>query len=353
MSAVRRAPSVHATVPVVRRGERPVIEWDSGGDGFPPRLQVAEIQRTRLLTATVSAVDELGYADVTVAHITERARVSRRTFYELFANREECLAAVSEDTLERVRREMVEAGVDGLPWRERVRGGLWAILSFFDREPALARVCVVQMSRGNKRMLERRAEVFAQLARFVDEGSDEGSGSQDTSRLVAEGLVGAAHAIVYERVLKRSPEPLTQLFTALMGMIVLPYLGPAAARRERSRATPSPAARLSGDAPQTLTTDDRDRLQDIPIRLTYRTARVLQAIAETPGISNRSVGDNAGVADQGQISKLLARLERLKLIVNVGEGHAKGEANAWKLTTTGQRFVQSIHLHTDDHTQAA
>lgn len=353
MGAARRPPSAQATVPVTRRGERPVAARDSGSDESPPRSQVAEIQRARLLAATVSVVDELGYADVTVAHITQRARVSRRTFYELFDNREECLAAVAEDTLERVRREIVDAGVVGLPWRERVRGGLWAILSFFDREPALARVCVVQMSRGNKRMLERRAEVFAQLARFIDEGSGKGTESQHTSRIVAEGLVGAAHAIVYERVLKRSPEPLTHLFTALMGMMVLPYLGPAAARRERSRVTPSPTAHPCDGVPQTLTTADRESLQSIPIRLTYRTVRVLQTIAQNPGISNRSVGDNAGIADQGQISKLLARLERLQLIVNVGEGHAKGEANAWKLTITGWRFTQSIHLHTHDRTQAA
>ena len=85
--------------------------------------------------------------------ITGRARVSRRTFYELFGNREECLAAVLEDVVGAIGGEIAAAGFERLAWRERVRGGLWAILSFFDREPALARVCVVQALRGGPEVL--------------------------------------------------------------------------------------------------------------------------------------------------------------------------------------------------------
>ena len=98
--------------------------------------------------------------------ITRRARVSRRTFYELFANREECLAAVLEDVVGLIGGEVAAAGLEGLAWRERVRGGLWVILSFLDREPALARVCVVQALRGGPAVLERREEILAGLARL-------------------------------------------------------------------------------------------------------------------------------------------------------------------------------------------
>ncbi len=71
------------------------------------------------------------------------------------------------------------------------------------------------------------------------------------------------------------------------------------------------------------------------MRLTYRTLRVLSAIASQPGASNRQVGETAGVHDQGQISKLLARLERLGLIQNAGQGQPRGEPNAWGLTARG------------------
>ena len=114
-------------------------------------VRVAEIQRSRLLAAAVRAVDELGWANTTVADIVARSRISRRTFYETFANREECLAAVFEDLLGVIAGELAGAGLGDLEWRERVRRGLGAILALFDREPVLARVCVVQALSGGPR----------------------------------------------------------------------------------------------------------------------------------------------------------------------------------------------------------
>ncbi len=78
------------------------------------------------------------------------------------------------------------------------------------------------------------------------------------------------------------------------------------------------------------------------MRLTYRTARVLGGIASQPGASNRMVSEHAGVADQGQVSKLLARLKRLGLIQNTGGGYVRGEPNAWELTPVGREVAQRI-----------
>ncbi len=319
-----------------------------------PSAQVAEIQRARLLAAAVRAVEELGYARTTVGHITRRARVSRRTFYEQFANREECLAAVLEDVVGMVAGELAAAELDGLPWRERVRLGLWAILSFFDREPALARVCVVQVLRGGPRVLERREEVLARLAGVVDEGRLEGARGGGCTALTAEGVVGAAFAIVHGRLLRGDRGPLTGLHGELAGMIVLPYLGVAAARREQVRPAPVSTPRAGSSAgPAKAREAAADPLGGVPMRLTYRTARVLEGIAEHPGASNRLVGERAGIADPGQVSKLLARLERLGLLANTGEGHSKGEPNAWTLTAQGARVARSIRAHTYHQREAA
>ncbi len=317
-----------------------------------PREQLVEIQRSRLLAAAVVAVDELGYADTTVSDVTSRARVSRRTFYELFANREECLAAVLEDVVALVEGDLAAAGLGGLVWRERVRGGLWAILSFLDREPALARVCVVQALRGGAEVLGRREEVLARLAGVVDEGRVEGARGGGCSALTAEGVVGAAFAIVYARLLRGEREPLTGLLGELMGIVVLPYLGAAAARREQAR--PAPAGSLgAGDGSGVPGGVVGDPLHGVSMRLTYRTARVLEGVAECPGASNRLVAERAGIHDPGQVSKLLRRLESLGLLENSGEGHAKGEPNAWSLTVKGRRVAQSIRAHTPGERRAA
>lgn len=71
------------------------------------------------------------------------------------------------------------------------------------------------------------------------------------------------------------------------------------------------------------------------MRFTYRTARVLATIAAQPGASNGHIGDDAGVPDQAQISKLPKRLERNGLLENHGVGRESGEPNAWQLTARG------------------
>jgi hypothetical protein len=77
---------------------------------------------------------------------------------------------------------------------------------------------------------------------------------------------------------------------------------------------------------------------------------VLLAFAEVGGggrgPSNRRIADAAGVSDQGQISKLLARLEHLGLIANHGAGPARGEPNVWKLTAKGEQIEHTIRRQT-------
>ncbi len=333
--------------------------------GMPATAEFVEIQRSRLLAGALRAIDEVGYPGATVTQITSRARVSRRTFYELFADREACLLALIDECVEMLERELADAGLAGRSWRERVRGGLALILSFLDREPALARVCVLQAQRGGPLVLERRREILGRLVAALDEGRREaGPRTGDCTPLTAEGLVGAAFWIVSGRLAERERErerdaqhsrgdsqPLSALLGQLTSMIVLPYLGAAAARREQARSTSkAPPAPRSVPAPTVL---ERDPLQEVPMRLTYRTARVLQAIAQRPGISNREIAQLAGIHDQGQISKLLARLQRLGLTANTGTGHLKGEPNAWKLTVLGEQLAQRISMSIARESEAA
>ncbi|HVA18791.1 MAG TPA: helix-turn-helix domain-containing protein [Solirubrobacteraceae bacterium] len=80
----------------------------------------------------------------------------------------------------------------------------------------------------------------------------------------------------------------------------------------------------------------------LPVRLTYRTTRALEVIRAQSGLSNSQVAERAGISDQGQVSKLLARLKRLGLIENTGAGHARGGANAWRLTREGRELERKI-----------
>ncbi len=328
---------------VVRGGvSAPALDLTAAGGAGG--LRVSEMQRARLLGAAVAAVEELGWSNVTVASIASRARVSRRTFYELFGDREDCLLAVCKDTSERIAAEIEGAGLGGLSWRERVRTGLWIVLSFLDREPELARFCVVQSARGGQRESQWREEILVRLAGIVDEGRLQGARAARVPSLISEGAAGAVVAILSRRLRDKQREPLSGLLGSLMDLIVLPYLGPAAARAERSRPAPQLTPVPFAFERTRVYRAGEDPLRDVPMRLTYRTALVLQAAARAPGASNRVIGEGAGIADQGQISKLLARLERLGLLANTGAGPAKGEPNAWRLTGLGERVIEQLSL---------
>ncbi len=305
------------------------------------------MQRARLIGAAVPVVDELGWAGVTVADIASRARVSRRTFYDLFSNREDCLLAMLDDTVTRVERDLAQAGLEDASWVERVRTGLWTILCFLDRDPALARVCVVQSARGTRRVLEAREALLARLASVLEEGRSQSARAAQTPVLTAEGLVGAALTIVYKRLLNGDRAPLTDLHGELVGMIVLPYLGSAATSRERKRPAPRSALPMALESALSRSERQEDPLRDVPMRLTYRTARVLQTAAQHPGQSNRLIGEGAGLTDQGQISRLLRRLQRLGLLTNTGQGQPRGESNAWQLTPLGKRVTRQLSLDSD------
>ena len=58
------------------------------------REEVAANQQARMMSAMIELVGEQGYGPTTVAQVTARAGVSRKAFYEHFANKEECIIAL-------------------------------------------------------------------------------------------------------------------------------------------------------------------------------------------------------------------------------------------------------------------
>lgn len=329
-----------------RRGARQAASLSSRHGG----VQVAEVQRSRILGAAVAVVSAYGYPKMTVSRVTGRAGVSRRTFYDLFEDRDDCFLAVFDDAVARASGVFVgayEAG--GRSWRERVRAGLVALLGFFDEQPAVCSLLVVDGLKAGPVVQRRRAMILGQLAmKLHEDGSQAGSG-RELPPLTGEGAVGAVLGVLHTRLSSGQSDRMSDLVGSLMAMIVLPYLGPAAAQREMDRpaAKSAGASKRDGRASSSSSPPPvaaSDLFHDLPMRLTYRTLRVLSAIAEQPGASNRSIGEMAGASDQGQISRLLARLEKLGLVENSGLGQIHGEPNAWRLTELGEEAQRATRL---------
>jgi AcrR family transcriptional regulator len=276
--------------------------------------------------------------NVTVAHVLARAGVSDLTFVALFSDLEACQLAAFELGIERARERVVPAFEAESRWLDAIKSGLARFLRFLEDEPVLGGLVVFHSLGGGPQLLRRRMEVLALLATVVDRGCAEvPAGKQQPPIVIAEGVVGAVLTIVQSRlpVVARPPQerqPLLALFGSLMSMIVLPYMGATVARRELAR----PAPRLRSVSERSLPDRDMAWVRDAPVRLTYRTARVLRAIADYPGASNREVAERAGILDQGQVSKLLSRLEDRELIVRMGASRTRGAPNSWHLSARGE-----------------
>jgi AcrR family transcriptional regulator len=302
-----------------------------------------DIHRTQILEGIAALVAERGLGAATLGDVIVRAGVSRRAFYRLFPDRKACLIAAFDLGVQRAAARMGPAYNAQSRWRDAIRAGLAEGLRFLDDEPAMARLLVVHSLTEYSELVRRRAEAQELLWKIVDRGRAEGgAGRAEPPPIVAEGVVGAVVTVIQTRLLAQDADPpderpAIELFSSLMSLIVLPYLGPSAAQRELSRPAPLPSLREGIRSAPISSFDDHG------VRLTYRTERVLSAIAQYPGASNREIAERAGIVDQGQISKLLTRLERAGVISNLSSGTARGAPNAWSLTELGEGIERGVH----------
>ncbi len=283
---------------------------------------------------------ERGLAQATVGLVVARSGVSRRTYYEIFPDREACFLASLSDAVEKAGEYVLPAYRTRGSWRQRIRSSVAATLSFLEAEPHMARLLVVESLAASPAALKRRREVLTVLTDVVHEGQSAPRSRTNLPPLTAEATVGAVLSVIHTRLTttplgETSPGWLVALTSPLTALILSPYLGPAATSHELTLPAPRPIPRIAPSA-------DTASLSHLPVRLTHRTLTVISAIAAHPGASNRSVGRAAGIDDQGQASKLLARLASAGLIENGGDPRLRGAPNAWTLTPQGARIQAAV-----------
>jgi AcrR family transcriptional regulator len=324
-----------------RRSPRP---GPLGGKMFIPLSQ-----RTRLLDAVAEVIAEQGLDGFRPKWVCGRAGMSGRTFYDLFADREDCLLALFDREL-RVMADAIRPSYERIAekdWEDRVRAGLSALLYYLDGHPDIARFVFVEAMGAGPRVLARRAKALNAVAHAIDAGRRYRKGhsrpTQQPPPLTAENVVGGVFNVIHARIcLKaegKTAGSLNELLNPLMATIVLPYRNQSAAQRELNRRS------VPWDLPVGRVQPKRARrgrgvVPSADFRLTYRTLAVLTAISDDPGLSNQGVAAAAGIKDEGQASKLLAKLARLRVIENTGPGYPSGAPNEWRLTKRGRKVVR-------------
>jgi AcrR family transcriptional regulator len=190
-----------------------------------PREFIAQNQRERIITALVDTVAERGYNATTVAHITKAASVSRRTFYEHFADKEACFLAAYEMIADHIRDSMQVAAEAFEEWPQKVRAALGTMLSFLAGEPELARVCMIEPVAAGGAIAARHRASMQGFVEILKAGRPEHSGERPLPEATEATLVGGIVSLIVREINAGRTEQLEQLLPDLVELTLAPYLG--------------------------------------------------------------------------------------------------------------------------------
>lgn len=216
--------------------ERPENEERRGGDIWQreqlpggkhglPRQVVAAHQRERILQGLTQAVVELGYARTTVADVITFAKVSRKTFYEHFNDKEDCFLAAYDAAIERIARHVIEAIETKERPGEQLSVGIAAFIELMAAEPALARLCLVEVIALGPVGLERRERAIRAFAHGMLEIARQHEAAAEVPPITAELVIGGLLQIANARLVRGDVETLRRDMPELVYCALVPFCG--------------------------------------------------------------------------------------------------------------------------------
>jgi AcrR family transcriptional regulator len=206
------------------RGAREPHQLPPGRHGLS-RAFVAENQRERILAAVADVTSAASYGEMTVEDVIVVAGLSRRTFYEHFKNKEEAFLAAYDAVVAQLFGSVLEAIETETTFPARVRAGLGAFLDFLAREPAFARMCLVEVMAAGPEAVARRNGAMTAFGNLIQENAKALLDTPLPPPLTAETIVGGVYEVVYSRVLRGEIRTLPDLLPDLSYSMLLPYVG--------------------------------------------------------------------------------------------------------------------------------
>ena len=199
----------------------------------PPEVRLP-IQRQRLLIAAASEFAERGYANASSESISRRAAMSKATFYEHFANKEDCIIALFDRATEVVMQAQARAVQDAgeADAVQRMRAGTRALLTAIKENPEFAQTLLVEIIGAGPRAAHRRDQIMQAFADALDAenaaAASHGLIARFASPLDAYAIVGAITELVSRQVRLGEPADVLDL-APVIDRLILGVLAPVTA----------------------------------------------------------------------------------------------------------------------------
>ncbi|MDG6102680.1 TetR/AcrR family transcriptional regulator [Dactylosporangium aurantiacum] len=164
--------------------------------------RTAEEVREALTGGLAAAIAEKGYAATTIADVVMHARVSKRTFYEHFTDKEACLMALYEQGCVHLLAVVRSAATRGSSWKSMINDGVNAYLNALESMPAVTRTLLVEIQAAGPKAYRLRQQMqrrFADtLVEVVDAARAADPAIPKLSQLLAIALVGGVHEMMLQ-----------------------------------------------------------------------------------------------------------------------------------------------------------
>lgn len=193
-----------------------------GGPGGPPAAVVSRVQRDRIFHALAEVASERGYAAATIGMVLERARISRRTFYDLFDDKDACFLSAYREAVDSALETVREACAEQSDPAERIRQGVHALTDLAAAEPAIGRLCVTEVLAAGPPGQAARSETIDRFSELVSAQLREMRVPDATIEIQTRTLVGIVSEALYDRLSRHDTEHLGQLVDELVVAQVRP-----------------------------------------------------------------------------------------------------------------------------------
>jgi AcrR family transcriptional regulator len=139
------------------------------GRHAPPIEVRLGVQRARLFAAAAEVFCRVGYAEATAGAIAAEAGMSKATFYEHFANKEECILALFDEAVTEVARATGTAAeaLRAASYEFRVRAGIRALLAVVAEHPRTTQTLLVEIIGAGPAAVARRDAMLDELAAWL------------------------------------------------------------------------------------------------------------------------------------------------------------------------------------------
>lgn len=181
------------------------------GRHAPPLEVRLRRQRGRLFEAAAVVFARAGYAEASAEAISREAGMSKATFYEHFANKEECILALFDESAAGIAREVRTISERDYPnAAARLHAGVHAFVSALTDNPALAQTVIVETVGAGPRTVEQRDAVLQAYADWLYDDNARNAARYQTPTFVSRddafGVIGAIFELVSRQLRTGRPE---------------------------------------------------------------------------------------------------------------------------------------------------